>query len=286
MAGDPAPPRARRRGLRFAPGRRQGAALRALAVLVCFSAPALAIVLRGPETEAAEGVVASLVPAIAAALFVLLEYGAGAPSLIDFRFAPPINRLRFALICAVLGMATLCVATTGPEGPAAPFAALAEALDFRFSPARMAADSLARPSAHGPDPEALAAAATALTASFLASLAALAVILSGRWPRDPERFNPWTNLPTFEPATGVGSAERLRRLGVQVTVTALALPIALLVVGRAATGLVEADAFLSPLALTWSATIWAATPGLLVVRGVAILRLARLAAEAERAAAE
>lgn len=265
------------------PGRLQGAGVRALAVMACFSAPALAMSARVPEGELSGNVVASLVPAAAAALFVLLEYGARTPSLIDFRFAAPINRMRFALICAVLGAVTLCVATQGPNGAATPFAELASALDFRFSPARMAAESLARPAARGPDPEALAAAATALTASTLATLAALAAIGSGRWPRDPDRFNPWTNMPTFEPATGAEASVRLRRLGAQVVVTALALPIALLVVGRAATGLIDADAFLSPLTLTWSATIWAATPGLLVVRGVAILRLAKLAGQAERA---
>ncbi|SDX96374.1 hypothetical protein SAMN05444336_11530 [Albimonas donghaensis] len=283
MTGDPRLPHVLLWRLRFAPGRLQGAAARALAVLVCFSAPAVAMSFRGAEGEGADGVVASLVPAAAAALFVLLEYGARTPSMIDFRFAPPVNRLRFALICAVLGTVTLCEATSGPGGPAAPFANLASWLDFRFSPARMAAESLARPAARGPDPSALAAASAALVASAAATLAALGVILSGRWPRDPERFNPWTNMPTFEPATEGEASARLRRLGAQVVVTALALPIALLVVGRAATTMVDADAFLSPLALTWSATIWAATPGMLVVRGAAILRLARLAERAERA---
>ncbi len=235
-------------------------------------------------SDGGDGRAASLMLAAAAALVVVIEYGARVPSMADFRFAPPVNRLRFALVAAVLLSVTACLAT---PGAAFPFAILGDALDFAYSPARMAADSFTRPSALGPDPMVQRAAATALAVSGLCTLVFAGWIRSGRWPADPLRFNPSTNLPTFEqpsgPAGGRETARRLRLLGWQVIVTAVALLFALLVLGRLAAEVLEPQALQSPLVVAWCATIWAAAPGALVLRGTAILRIARLSREWETA---
>ncbi len=222
--------------------------------------------------------------AAAAALGVLIEYAGRMPSMVDFRFAPPVNRLRFMLVVVVVLSVTACLATR--EG-IFPFDLLASMLDFPYSPARLAADSFTRSSAPGPDPELQRAAATALAASALCAAAFAGWLLSGRWPADPQRFNLATNFPTLEQPSGpLGRrdlAVRLRWLGWQIIITAAALLFALLVLGRLVAGMLEPRALLSPLVIAWCATLWAAAPGALLLRGVAILRIARLARRGETA---
>ncbi|MEO1689152.1 MAG: hypothetical protein AAFU61_14750, partial [Pseudomonadota bacterium] len=90
--------------LGLAGARVPGAALRAALVFATAAVPILA--LQGPAGSAAE---AGLVAAAAGALFVLFEYGARTPTLIDFRFAAPVNRMRFGMAAGVLASVLLFV---------------------------------------------------------------------------------------------------------------------------------------------------------------------------------
>ncbi|SFI87942.1 hypothetical protein [Albimonas pacifica] len=219
---------------------------------------------------------AGLVLAAAAGLYVLVEYGARTPALIDFRFAPPINRLRFALAALTLLATTACVSFADGPGPlAATFAGFGAAMDFPFSPVRMAADIFTRASAPAPDPAVEYAAATAFCVALACTLAFGAAIWFGAWPRAGERMNLLVNLPTFDVERDDRGAPRLRLLGAQVLVTAAGTLFAMLVVGGFAVALLAPGVEISPLALVWSATLWAAAPGAMALRGVALLKLAR-----------
>jgi hypothetical protein len=254
---------------RIGGGRAIAAAVRAGLVGAAALAPSLVL---------DAGTAAGAVIAAAAALAVLFEYGARTPALLDFRFAPPVNRLRFAVVCAVLASVTLAVAQREAGGGG--LGALAAALtDFPFSPARMAADAFTRPSAPQPDAAVQAAAGVAMIVGGLGAALGAAWIWRGPWPGPPGRFDAMTNLPTFEPAVGPDAARRLSRLGGLVILTALAAPLALLVLARFAVAIMDPELFQAPLALVWSATIWAALPATLLLRGVAILKLARRFAE-------
>lgn len=240
------------------------------------AAPAVAL------GSAADGTAASLILAAAAALGVFIEYGARVPSIVDFRFAPPLNRFRFALVSAVLLSVTFSLTSFGGAWP---FAAVSSALDHPYSPARLAAESLTRSAALGPDPRVQRAAAAALAVSGLCTFGFGALILFGRWPARPRSFNFATNFPTLEQPTEPGGrpslARRLRWLGWQVLITAVALLFALQVLGGFAGQILEPEALQSPLVIAWSATAWAAAPGVLALRGIAILRIARLARRGE-----
>ena len=218
---------------------------------------------------------AGLVLAAAAGLYVLVEYGARTPALIDFRFAPPLNRLRFALAALTLIATTACVSFADGAGAlTATFAAFEAATDFPFSPVRMAADIFTRASAPAPDPAVEYAAATAFCVALACTLAFGAAIWFGPWPRADERMNLLVNLPTFDVGGGDGAVARLRLLGAQVLVTAAGTLFAMLVLGGLAVALLAPGVEISPLALVWSATIWAAAPGVMALRGLAILKLA------------
>ncbi|MDF2231390.1 hypothetical protein P2H44_02375 [Albimonas sp. CAU 1670] len=249
------------------------AALRAILVTLVAALPALALA-GGPGGEQSR--TAGLLLAAAAGLYVLVEYGARTPALIDFRFAPPINRLRFALAALTLVATTACVAFAGQPGPlGATFARFGAAMDFAFSPVRMAADIFTRASAPAPDPSVEYAAATAFCVALTCAVAFGAAIWFGPWPRLSERLNLLVNLPTSDIEDDGRGARRLTLMGAQVLATAAGSLFAMLVVGGFAVALLSPDLEISPLALVWSATIWAGAPGTMVLRGVALLKLAQ-----------
>jgi hypothetical protein len=62
-----------------------------------------------------------------------------------------------------------------------------------------------------------------------------------------------------------------------VPITDLALPTALSVLGAILVALFAADAFGGAVATIWAASIWAAAPAVMLLRGLALLKLARLA---------
>lgn len=236
-----------------------------------------------PGSDHSGGRAAGLLLAAAAALFVMFEYGARTPALVDFRVAPPINRLRFTVVAVTLAAATLCCAT-GDEASALgrTFRGFAAAMDFPYSPVAMAADIFTRASASGPDPAVQYAAATAFCVAFASTLAFAAVIWFGPWPARADRLNLSVNLPTWDGEEGAAGAPRLAFMGAQVLVTAVALLFAMLVLGGIVVGVVAPDLEISPLALAWSATIWAAAPGAMALRGVALLKLAQRLREGGR----
>jgi len=247
-----------------------GAALRALAVTATVAIPSLLVapspVGTGPEL--------SFLVGAAAGLMVLFEYGARTPALVDFRFAPPLNRLRFATFVIALAAATAAAAS-----PAAGRLGLtvAEAMAGPASPVDLAAWAVTRDSAPGPDPVLRAAGALTLVAALTCLAGAGAWIWFGAWPGDPERFNRWINLPTFEPSDEGDAAAWLKRQGGLAALTGLALPVALTGLGAAATRLFAADLFAAPLAQIWAAAIWAGVPACVLLRAMALLKLARIA---------
>lgn len=246
-----------------------GAALRALAVAAAVAAPSLAVA----QSPVASGPELSLLVGAAAGLMVLFEYGARTPALVDFRFAPPLNRLRFATFVLALAAATATAAwpAAGRLG-----LTLAEAMAGPASPVDLAAWAVTRASAPGPDPALRAAGALTLAAALIGLAGGGAWIWFGPWPGDVDRFNRWMNLPTFEPSDEGDAAPWLRRQGGLAALTGLALPVALTGLGAAASRLFAADLFAAPLAQVWAATIWAGLPACVLLRAVALLKLSRI----------
>ena len=90
-----------------------GAALRAALVTMVISIPALLL----PNISVAAQEI-TLIAAGLAAAFTLFEYASTHPGLIDFRFAPPYNRVRFvSFLVQILSLVFLCRATGGQLAP-------------------------------------------------------------------------------------------------------------------------------------------------------------------------
>lgn len=214
-----------------------------------------------------------------AALFTIVEYSVASPSLVEFRDAPPFNRVRFAALFATV----LCLSVIF-RGEAAPSdltlffqqsgAEIGRAIDLRYSPVRLMLDLMPE----GTDPAMLERMRAAAGLSYLLvsfSVIWFVILLRAyRWPRRTEAFNVWVNLPTFDPTSGGDVVKRLRRDARFNVLLGLAVPFL-------APGVIKlVSVFGTPISLdstqtlVWTIAAWAFLPANLLMRGIAISRIA------------
>jgi hypothetical protein len=227
--------------------------------------------------------------ALFGALLTLVEYTAAYPSLVEFRDAPPFNRIRFASIFAMVVI--LAVILRGEIVPSS-FAAfmqavgavIGHAIDFPYSPVRLVVLMLPEHTSA----EQIARVRTAAGMAYLISLVTLAVFLIvlrlRDWPLARGSFNVWINLPTFDPTTGGDVVERLERdarfniaLGFLLP---FLTPAAVKLAGSAFGGL----SLENPQTLIWTVAAWAFLPTSLFMRGIAMGRVAGMIDEKRRRA--
>lgn len=274
--------------------RATGAAVRAFLVMVLIVLPS--VILPGIGTDTKQ-IVALM--ALFAGSLVFVEYNAVYPSLVEFRDGAPFNRIRYLMLLAmVLSLSVIVADRDDPTTVSGLFHAIGvvigEALDFPYSPVRLATYMLSDSATAQQIADVRTTAGTAYLIS-LVSLAVFVIVLKmAGWPSTKSAFNVWVNLPTFEPTAGGDVVDRLDRdarvnLGVgfllPFVVPAL---IALFSAGLPSTVVA------SPQTLIWSMAAWAFLPASLLMRGVAMARIAdmirtkrdvKIAAEAEAARA-
>lgn len=253
-----------------------GAALRALLVIVLVAVPAL--ILPGIPAEATQ--VVAFVALFAGAL-TFVEYASTYPGLIEFRHAPPFNRLRFAgLALTVVLVALVCrdwpAGGAGASALTAAAAALGALLDFPYSPVRLA--MLILPAAAPPAELDLmrAVAGLSYTLSFVTVAVFVLLLRFGRWPARLRGFNLWVNLPTFDPAAGGDVVARLERDAVFNLSLGFLLPFVIPAVIKAGAGAVLPVSAQTPHTLVWVMAAWSFLPASLLMRGLAMNRIARL----------
>ena len=112
----------------------------------------------------------------------------------------------------------------------------------------------------------------------------LVVLRVTPWPGGDGRLNLSVNLPTFQPAAGSDVAARLRRDGSVNLALGILLPYVLPPVAAAIGAAHGLSVVRSDLVLVWVASLWAFLPASLILRGIALRRVAA-AIEARAAAA-
>lgn len=263
-----------------------GGLARAALVVALISTPALLL----PGTTADTALVAAFVALVAGA-FTAVEYNAAAPSLVAFRDAPPFNRMRFgALFVTVLVLSLILRGKIEETGLTRLFALvgdeLARAIDFPYSPVRLVMLMLPADIA----PETVAAVRVAAGLSYLVSiltLGAFVLILRLRgWPARTGRFNVWVNLPVFDPTSGDDVVDRLRHDAQINVVLGFLLPFIIPAVVKLATVVVEPADLGDAHTLIWTMTAWAFLPASLLMRGIALNRIADLILDQRRTGAE
>ena len=275
--------------------RATGAMVRAFLAMILIVLPS--VVLPGIGTDTKQ-IVALM--ALFAGSLVFVEYNAVYPSLVEFRDGAPFNRIRYLMLFAiVLSLSVIVADHDDPTTVSGLFHALGvfigEALDFPYSPVRLATYTIA----DGATPQEIADVRTAAGTAYLISLVSLAVFVvvlkMAGWPSTKTAFNVWVNLPTFEPTAGGDVVDRLDRDARVNLAVGFLLPFVVPAVIALCSGGLPTTVVSSPQTLIWSIAVWAFLPASLLMRGVGMSRIAdmirtkrdlKVAAEAEAAGAE
>lgn len=259
-----------------------GASVRAGLVAVLVSTPSL--ILANTSPDAAQ--VTALVALFAAAL-TLIEYSSRYPSLVEFRDAPPFNRIRFlALFFTVFTISVMARNTEDPSGLTMFIEAIGfvigYALDFPYSPVRLVL--LSMPADLPLDQ--LAELRNAAGLAYLIALVALSffylILRMHNWPSRSGAFNVWINLPTFDPTAGGDVVDRLNRDARINVALGFLLPFLIPAVAKAATGLFGPILIDSSQTMIWMVAAWAFLPLSLFMRGIAMGRVAMMIQDARR----
>lgn len=253
-----------------------GAIARGLFVIILIILPSALL----PSTLGDGRIVVMLV-ALFAASFTIAEYASHSPSLVEFRDAPPFNRIRFiALFMSVFALSIILGAeeTNSPSTFYLFFDVIGErigmSIDFPYSPVRLMLVMMPPETA----PEVLASLRTAAGLSYFISLISLGVFIvilrSRAWPRRTQTFNVWINLPTFDPTAGGDVVERLNRDSLINLMLGTLLPFIIPALFQVTSGFLNPINLDDPQTLIWTVTIWAFLPASLLMRGVALSRVA------------
>ena len=259
-----------------------GAFIRAVLVVLVVVTPS--VLLSGVSVDAKQ--MAALV-ALFAGLLTFVEYNTEAPSLIEFRDAPPFNRVRLAMLFATVFC--LSIMESGRTEPTS-LTELVQAIghligrsmDFPYSPVRLAKLMLADTAT----PAQVLAVRDAAGIAYLTSLISLAVFVlllkSGAWPLRDRVFNVWVNLPTFDPTAG-DLVDRLERDGRINIALGFLLPFIIPFIVSLSSSGVNPESMTASQTLIWTMTAWAFLPASLFMRGIALGRIAEMIRDIRRA---
>jgi hypothetical protein len=149
-------------------------------------------------------------------------------------------------------------------------------MDFPFSPVRL----LVMMMPNETSPDLIKSLRVAGGLSYMISLISIAVFIVmlrlKRWPKRYGTFNVYVNLPRFDPTAGGDVVARLNRDSTVNLVLGVLLPflmpafIKIMVIFGGSINLSD------PQTLIWTVTAWAFLPASLVMRGVALSRVAQL----------
>lgn len=256
--------------------------MRAILMASLISAPSLIVPSTGHDT-AQIVVILSLI----AGVMTFIEYYGAYPSIIEFRFAPPFNRLRYIALAVILIFIALVLrGTTDPSGLTVAVtrlgAALGNAVDFPYSPIRLFVLMLPENSDGVVINMVRIASGIAYTACLAMIIVFLTLVRFLDWPVRSGAFNVWVNLPLFDPTGGGDVLRRLRRDAVVNIVLGTLLPFLIPAAVSAASSVIDPISIAYPQTLIWMVTAWAFLPASMLMRGIAMSRIADMIEEKRR----
>lgn len=263
-----------------------GAFTRGILVALMIAAPSL--LLPDHMTDATE-IVALL--AIVAASLTFSEYYTDAPSIVEFRDASPLNRLRYiALLLMVLVLTLSTKNAYEPTAITAIFNGIGQVVghysDFPYSPVRLVIGMLPDNTSVVTMERVRDAAGVAYAIALISVLAFLGSVRLFGWPTRRGAFNVWVNLPRFDPTTGGDVVHRLQRDGRINAVLGILLPFLIPTLVRMASDLIDPITLNHPQTMIWTISAWAFLPASMIMRGIAMMRIAELIEEKRRRASQ
>lgn len=253
-----------------------GALLRAAMVMSLVLLPALIL-----PSSAIQDPTFIFLLALFFAVFIFFEYSADAPVLIEFREAPPYNRLRFMCFAVILlGQAAIVnlEANAGTAGQLIfSFGALTYyLLDFGISPLRLMADLLAKCETGVPLATMKAAIGFVFLTSFIGVAVVAVVLRIANWPSSCRMLNIWVNLPTFEATIGNSPLRRLDRIARVNFFLGGILPFLIPMVSILGLRFFDVSFSFSSHTTLWVIALWGIIPTAYILRGLVIERLTHI----------
>lgn len=263
-------------------GRMSAAALRGLFVAMLIATPPL--MLPGIISDSSQ---ITVLVALIAFLVVFIEYSSNSPSFIEFRDAPPFNRMRFvSLFLMVSCLAAMVHDQSHPHAITSAITnmgrILGHTLDFPYSPVRLAILML-------PDTADAAMVETLRIGAGLTYFISVATILGFLvavrflgWPSRSGPFNVWINLPLFDPTSGGDVLYRLQRdARINITLGFL-MPFLIPAVIKLAAPIMDPVTLDNPQTLIWTLSAWAFLPTSMMMRGIAMSKVASMISDKRR----
>ncbi|SLN58733.1 hypothetical protein [Roseisalinus antarcticus] len=253
-----------------------GALLRALMVVLLIATPSILL----PTTHADTTQIVALV-ALLAFVFTFIEYNSHYPSLVEFREAPPFNRVRFfALFACVFFLSVIARGHHDPTTITDFFTVIGrrvgDMIDFPYSPVRLVVLMMPEETSR----VLLDNVRTAAGLSYLISILSLSIFVMvmrvAHWPARHGGFNVWVNLPTFDPTAGDDVVARLQRDASVNLILGFLLPFVIPALVKLASDLLNPISLENPHTLIWTMTAWAFLPASLFMRGIAMNRVAQM----------
>ena len=265
-------------------GRMTGAATRGLLVALLIATPAL--LLPGVASDSTQ---ITVLVAMLAAFLTFVEYNSNLPSIVEFRDAPPFNRLRFiALFSTVLMLSMIFKGQQEPTlltgGLTSIGTIIGNAIDFPYSPVRLVVLMLPLDADAALVSSVRTAAGIAYLVSLVAMTAFLIMVRAFGWPARQGAFNVWVNLPLFDPTAGGDVLERLQRDSRINIALGFLLPFVIPAVVKAAADLVDSISLQNPQTIIWTLSAWAFLPASMIMRGIAMGRIAEMIEDKRRRA--
>ncbi|MGV6840218.1 MAG: hypothetical protein ACWA40_08505 [Planktomarina sp.] len=215
------------------------------------------------------------------AILVYVEYASQTPIVIDFRDAPPFNRIRFGALFIVVFLLTALMRGATMTAPLGDFVyiignALGHLFDFPYSPIRLTVLMLPETTSIDTINVVRAAAGIGFTVCMLTVIAFVVTIRVTGWPGRGNRFNVLTNLPMFDPTAGGDVVERLAKQARINIALGFVAPFAIPAMIKLLSFMVDPLRFENMQSLVWLIALWTIVPASLYMRGIAMGRLVQM----------
>jgi hypothetical protein len=227
--------------------------------------------------------------AVLAAFFTFSEYFFKYPSIVEFRFAAPFNRHRFVTIFSIVAVLSLvCKGVFAPTELTLTVKhwgdMLGQAMDVPYSPVRLIILMLDQNASIELIEIVRTCAWLAYSISLLSLVIFILLVRVAKWPSRNGAFNVWINLPLFDPTGGGDVLVRLKRDANVNIIFGFLLPFLIPAVVKTATDLVANLSMDDPQTLIWTMSAWAFLPASMIMRGIAMGRVAEMIEEKRRRA--
>lgn len=112
----------------------------------------------------------------------------------------------------------------------------------------------------------------------------LILVRAMNWPARKGAFNVWVNLPLFDPTAGGDVIYRLQRDARINIALGFLLPFLIPAVVKAAADLIDPITLQNPQTQIWTVAAWAFLPASIIMRGIAMGKIADMIEEKRRRA--